>query len=107
MYPNECDHHRRGDELRESPTAKPQICLPVTLEATSKEFLGLTATGNQQIPKFRLRSANRNANLPAGHSLLFGMAQTDTSSDASASKQTLVLVTPTFIDAAGNRLGPQ
>jgi hypothetical protein len=32
------------------------------------------------------------------------MAQTDSSSDASAAKQALALVTPTFIDAAGNRI---
>jgi type II secretory pathway component GspD/PulD (secretin) len=95
-----------GQSLDVTPFLSASGACAVTIDASCKEFLGWADVGEQQIPRFRIRSANRNANIPAGQSLLLGLTQ-KSGGESSQDKRMLVLVTPTLIDAAGNRVAPQ
>jgi hypothetical protein len=72
--------------------------------ASDNEFVGWNDPANKQGPVFRRRSATDQRGTVFGGSVLLGMTEQNPSSAYPATNRLFVLLTPTWIDAAGNRV---
>lgn len=93
-----------GPEVDVLPSMAPDGSLSLSVSASFGEFLGWSDPEQQKQPRLRIRKGSDTRAVPNGGSVLLSLSETIAAEAYPETNRLFVLVTPTLIDAAGNRI---